>query len=158
MAAQRAYRVKVRAQDLAGQPLTLTLTDWRARIFQHEFDHLQVHPLLAMRTVTSCTFLPRSSPGKKLHLICNLHSEHMQSGQNMHIAVSLVYSRVMVKPHVIWVEKVNAVCVGQGVLFHDRMAPNVLASVRDKLVMLEEEYLREHPGTPVQRVLQPQPS
>ena len=49
-------------------------------------------------------------------------------------------------------------CVGQGVLFHDRMAPNALASVRDKLVMLEEDFLREHPGTPVQRVLQPLPS
>lgn len=58
----------------------------------------------------------------------------------------------------LWVVIVNAVCVAQGVLFHDRMAPNVLASVRDKLVMLEEEFLREHPGTPVQRVLQPQPS
>ena len=67
VAAQRAYRVKVRAQDLAGQPLTLTLTDWRARIFQHEFDHLQVHILLGVRSVKSCTFLPRSSPAAKLH-------------------------------------------------------------------------------------------
>lgn len=54
--------------------------------------------------------------------------------------------------------KRGTLCVGQGVLFHDRMAPNVLAGVRDKLVMLEEDFLREHPGTPVQRVLQPQPS
>lgn len=45
---QRAYRVKVRAQDLTGQPLTLTLTDWRARIFQHEFDHLQVPPCVPL--------------------------------------------------------------------------------------------------------------
>ncbi|KAK9842088.1 hypothetical protein WJX81_007904 [Elliptochloris bilobata] len=80
---ERAYRVKVRAQDLTGQPLTLTLTDWRARIFQHEFDHLQ------------------------------------------------------------------------GVLFHDRMAHAALESVREKLVALEEEYLRAHPGAPVQRVPQP---
>ena len=48
--------------------------------------------------------------------------------------------------------------VRQGVLFHDRMAPNALESVRDALVALEEDYLREHPGTPVQRVPQPQPS
>ena len=60
MAAQRAYRVKVRAQDLAGQPLTLTLTDWRARIFQHEFDHLQVRNLLAIRSVIyHALFCPR---------------------------------------------------------------------------------------------------
>ena len=52
---QRAYRVKVRAQDLTGQPLTLTLTDWRARIFQHEFDHLQVPP--AAWSLTDCDLL-----------------------------------------------------------------------------------------------------
>ena len=52
---QRAYRVKVRAQDLTGQPLTLTLTDWRARIFQHEFDHLQVPH--ASRSFTDCGLL-----------------------------------------------------------------------------------------------------
>lgn len=61
---QRAYRVKVRAQDLTGQPLTLTLTDWRARIFQHEFDHLQVPP--ASRSFTDCDLLEQLMCGLPL--------------------------------------------------------------------------------------------
>jgi peptide deformylase len=40
----------------------------------------------------------------------------------------------------------------QGVLFHDRMTPKVLATIKDSLVELEEAYLREHPGAQVQRV------
>ena len=59
---QRAYRVKVRAQDLTGQPLTLT--DWRARIFQHEFDHLQVPP--ASRSFTDCDLLEQLMCGLPL--------------------------------------------------------------------------------------------
>ena len=42
MALQRPQRVKVRAQSVKGETLMLTLTDWQARIFQHEYDHLQV--------------------------------------------------------------------------------------------------------------------
>jgi Polypeptide deformylase len=40
--AQRATEIKVRAQDLQGKNFVLSLKDWRARIFQHEYDHLQV--------------------------------------------------------------------------------------------------------------------
>ena len=42
MALQRPQRVKVRAQSVKGETLMLNLTDWQARIFQHEYDHLQV--------------------------------------------------------------------------------------------------------------------
>jgi len=38
---QRPYKVKVRAQDVNGETLMLTLSGWQARIFQHEYDHLQ---------------------------------------------------------------------------------------------------------------------
>lgn len=38
---QRAVNIKVKAQDEEGRPLTLTLNDFVARIFQHEYDHLQ---------------------------------------------------------------------------------------------------------------------
>ena len=38
---QRPDRVKVKAQRLDGSKFTTTLTGWPARIFQHEFDHLQ---------------------------------------------------------------------------------------------------------------------
>lgn len=37
---QRPLAVKVEAQDLQGEPFTLELDGWDARIFQHELDHL----------------------------------------------------------------------------------------------------------------------
>ncbi|GFR39637.1 hypothetical protein Agub_g103, partial [Astrephomene gubernaculifera] len=43
----------------------------------------------------------------------------------------------------------------QGVLFHDRMKPAVLESVRPALVALEEAYLAAHPGAKVVRVPPP---
>ncbi len=40
----------------------------------------------------------------------------------------------------------------QGTLFHDRMGPKVLETVKSALVALEEEYLQAHPGDRIQRV------
>lgn len=37
---ERPVSVKLEAQDLRGQPCSLELKDWDARIFLHEFDHL----------------------------------------------------------------------------------------------------------------------
>jgi peptide deformylase len=37
---ERPIGVKIEAQGLDGAPLTLELEDWDARIFLHEFDHL----------------------------------------------------------------------------------------------------------------------
>ncbi len=37
---ERAYAIRVRAQDRRGKPLKLRLKGWTARIFQHEIDHL----------------------------------------------------------------------------------------------------------------------
>ena len=37
---ERAYAVRVRAQDRRGKPIKLRLKGWTARIFQHEIDHL----------------------------------------------------------------------------------------------------------------------
>ena len=42
LAVQRPHKVKVRAQDVKGSTVMLTLNGWQARIFQHEYDHLQV--------------------------------------------------------------------------------------------------------------------
>lgn len=39
---QRSMTVKVKAQDENGAKVSLSLTDFQARIFQHEYDHLQV--------------------------------------------------------------------------------------------------------------------
>ncbi|MCP4416234.1 MAG: peptide deformylase [Chloroflexi bacterium] len=38
---ERAWAVRVRAQDRHGKPLKLRLKGWTARIFQHEIDHLK---------------------------------------------------------------------------------------------------------------------
>ena len=37
---RRSERVHVTATDLDGQPVTIDVDGWRARIMQHEFDHL----------------------------------------------------------------------------------------------------------------------
>ncbi len=38
---ERPVAVTIEALDLRGRPFTLELSDWEARIFQHEFDHLE---------------------------------------------------------------------------------------------------------------------
>ncbi|DBB17934.1 TPA: Peptide deformylase 1B, chloroplastic, variant 2 [Trebouxia sp. C0006] len=42
----RPNTVKIKAQDETGAKVSLSLTDWQARIFQHEYDHLQVGSLM----------------------------------------------------------------------------------------------------------------
>ena len=39
---QRPTQIKIRAQDVSGKRMEVTFEGWEARIFQHEFDHLQV--------------------------------------------------------------------------------------------------------------------
>ncbi|MEW5314145.1 MAG: hypothetical protein WDW38_005663 [Sanguina aurantia] len=79
----RPFTITVKAQNAKGEPVTFKFDDWVARIFQHEFDHLQ------------------------------------------------------------------------GVLFHDRMKPLQLARIRPGLVLLEEEFIAQHPGVPIQRLQPP---
>ncbi len=43
----------------------------------------------------------------------------------------------------------------QGVLFHDRMRPNVLEANRRQLVTLEEAFLAANPGVPIKRIPPP---
>jgi hypothetical protein len=45
-AAQRPTRIKIKAQTLAGKKVMLSLSGFPARIFQHEYDHLQVRSRL----------------------------------------------------------------------------------------------------------------
>jgi len=39
---QRPKSVRVEAQDIKGKKFAMTLKEWQARIFQHEYDHLEV--------------------------------------------------------------------------------------------------------------------
>lgn len=41
---QRPESVKIDARDIKGARFTINLSGLPARIFQHEFDHLQVRP------------------------------------------------------------------------------------------------------------------
>jgi peptide deformylase len=38
---QRPKSIKIKAQDVNGKTVRLSLSGWAARIFQHEYDHLQ---------------------------------------------------------------------------------------------------------------------
>ena len=38
--------VEIKAQDLKGAKFKVKLMNWQARIFQHEYDHLQVSNIL----------------------------------------------------------------------------------------------------------------
>ena len=56
LAPQRPTKVRVRAQDLSGKSFVINIGGFPARIFQHEYDHLQVRT--ANRTTiksSSCT-------------------------------------------------------------------------------------------------------
>jgi peptide deformylase len=52
---RRHLKVKVRAKDARGKPLSLTADGWLARIFQHEVDHLD-----------GILFPDRMAPGERL--------------------------------------------------------------------------------------------
>eukprot|EP00210_Caulerpa_lentillifera_P000915 g885.t1 len=77
---ERSISVKIKAQNLKGEKMTLVLKELPARIFQHEYDHLQ------------------------------------------------------------------------GVLFFERMSPEVLATVKADLIRYEEEYLTKNPDVKIQRI------
>ena len=53
---QRPNTVKIKAQDENGAKVSLSLTDWQARIFQHEYDHLQVSLTLDQLIVLASFF------------------------------------------------------------------------------------------------------
>ena len=116
MHAQRRLKLKVKAQDVEGNPMLLSLSDWQARIFQHEYDHLQVRPTPVQGEITvDCALL-------------------------------------------LWLPKMpgpshGCKCAAQGKLFHDRMTPAVLQTIRKDLVALEEDFLSRHPGVAIQRVV-----
>lgn len=76
----RPGKVRVKAQDLSGKSFFINIDKFPARIFQHEYDHLQ------------------------------------------------------------------------GTLFCDRMSSDVLDSVRNDLVQLEEDYIQKNPQTTIQRI------
>jgi len=54
---ERSVEVAVEAQDLHGQPFRLELSGWGARIFLHEFDHLD-----------GILFIDRITPGDKVRI------------------------------------------------------------------------------------------
>eukprot|EP00955_Chlamydomonas_euryale_P059440 357392-Chlamydomonas_euryale.AAC.12 len=118
---ERPRDVVVRAQNERGEPVQLQLgkdgggSEWIARIFQHEYDHLQVTNRLAVLATARENAPPRQH-----------FAEQMQS-------------------------------IMTGTLFHDRMSKDVLTTVRDKLVALEDTFEAANPGVKIQRLPRPKP-
>ena len=40
---QRPKSIRIDAQDIKGKKFSINLKEWQARIFQHEYDHLEVN-------------------------------------------------------------------------------------------------------------------
>ncbi len=59
--------MKVRAQDVKGSTIMLTLTGWQARIFQHEYDHLQVREDFRMPSAPLLKLLSTGSASSAEH-------------------------------------------------------------------------------------------
>lgn len=58
---ERPNGIRLEAQDLKGQPFTLELAGWDARIFQHELDHLD-----------AILFIDRMTPSDRVRLKAQL--------------------------------------------------------------------------------------
>ena len=68
----RARKVALEAQDLQGRPITLEIEGWNARIFLHEFDHLD-----------GILFVDRMTPadkGRIKGLLQDLESQFAEAG------------------------------------------------------------------------------
>jgi Polypeptide deformylase len=66
-ALQRAEEIAVKAQNEVGQDISLSFTGWTARIFQHEFDHLQVRTRGLIRSWTMAWWVEVQSPDRERH-------------------------------------------------------------------------------------------
>jgi len=68
---QRPKSVRIDAQDIKGKKFSLNLKEWQARIFQHEYDHLEV-------SMAACD--PQTLKPKKIR---NCHLEARFCGYNL---------------------------------------------------------------------------
>jgi len=70
----RPLRVAIEAKDIDGKDLTIELSDWKARIFLHEFDHLD-----------GILFIDRMTPAEKAiakPLLGDLEYEYRKRANN----------------------------------------------------------------------------
>lgn len=81
---QRSTKIEVQFQDLSGETRSLTLKDFAARVFQHEYDHLQVRPL---RARTSAAAAPRRCAALDARCVsCAAVSARRRRNQSAHAA------------------------------------------------------------------------
>jgi hypothetical protein len=143
--------VRVRYQDAAGATKELELSGWPARIFQHEFDHLQVRRpgRLAARCwggrgrgrAAGRARLPPGAAAAPARAACQarLRPRRLAPPQQLARQQQLPTRRPRARP-------------AQGALFHDRMKPPVLETVRPQLLAMEEAFAAAHPGLKIQRM------
>ena len=134
---QRANTVKIKAQDENGAKVSLSLTDWQARIFQHEYDHLQV---------CCCQNLP----GLQTHSIA---SAMMLAGRVILLPLIILLLLAHSCQHVQLTE--SCVSLGlQGTLFHDRMNKEEFQKVMPELIFMEKLFQKHNPEVQIQSVSQ----
>lgn len=116
----------IRAHDEFGKRFKLTLSGWPARIFQHEYDHLQVSGASRHRSIpwrAGCAPADSRAPGlSTTHPTTKVHS--------------------LVRPPAPFTPPCH-----QGTLLPDRMQPEVRENIAAGLEALVREFQATNPGT-----------
>ena len=76
---KRAWKVVVKAQDLAGEPVTITVEDFPARVLQHEIDHLN-----GVLFIDRISALKRTLYKKKLKKLLQADKEQQEEAKQSH--------------------------------------------------------------------------
>lgn len=176
---QRATKIEIQYQDLDGKLQQMALRDFPARIFQHEYDHLQVgqsQPRAAAATSPGLAWVFQCAAS--VHLRCHRALLSATAASKTTKCCSLCGTRcgrAFLPGRVVFYMMpsrctcIKSVCCChlkftaataviyfffflQGVLFHDRMKSAEVEKVRQQLVDLEETFIAANPDVAVQRV------
>ncbi|KAL6587465.1 Peptide deformylase 1B, chloroplastic [Orobanche minor] len=123
---QRPDALQVDAQDIAGASFEVNLTGLSARVFQHEYDHLQMGMLIRVSSVQYIL-------GLTTRIIPNVQSNY--KGKPITSSVSLEETTPM---NVVPLEETTSMNAQlftnyKGILFIDRMSDEVLDGIRAEL-------------------------
>ena len=128
VAMQRPLKIKVEAQDGAGQKVSLSLSGWKARIFQHG-EHC------------SCVVLPML-----LSLVVQLQAS---LGAVMILSAADAVAGVKLTPAAGLSAEHDHLA---GVLFPDRVLPDSFDSIKPELIKMEEEFAAANPDMNVESI------
>ena len=133
LAVQRPLKIKVKAQDGAGQKVSLSLSGWKARIFQHgEHCSCSRVTLPCVHAAECCDDNANSTWRHDRQLLPNAETA----------AVKLIPA------FAVFAEYDHL----DGVLFPDRVLADSFDSIKPELVRMEEEFVAANLDVDVQRV------